>query len=233
MMSRSTAFIFAHPDDETFLCASLIKRLAEQGEAPVLLLATRGDAGKKNGDVGHLSNEELGAQREREMINAANILGLGKVEHLGYPDGKLKEIEASTFTERVIDFIREHRPEVVVTFPEDGGNFHPDHMTISKIATSAVLSGRCPSVQKLYYIASNTLKENGHHPSITLDTEPYWAMKAEALRAHASQIYAIKRYFGDLESFPENRRYESFVLAWERGAWYPSRLEQWIYDGII
>ncbi|WP_028548592.1 PIG-L deacetylase family protein [Paenibacillus sp. UNC451MF] len=232
-MSRTTAFIFAHPDDESFLCACLIKQLAEQGEKPVLLLATRGDAGKKNGDVGHLTNEELGAQREQEMMKAASILGLSQVEHLGYPDGKLKEIEEGEFIERVIHFILEHKPEVVVTFPEDGGNFHPDHMTISKIATSAVLSGRCPSVQKLYYISSNTLKENGHHPSIALDTEPYWSMKAEALHAHESQIYAIRRYFGDLESFPENRRYESFVLAWERGAWYPPRLEKSIYDGII
>lgn len=232
-MSRTTAFIFAHPDDETFLCASLIKRLAEQGDTPVLLLATRGDAGKKNGDVGHLTNEELGAQREREMDQAANILGLSTVEQLGYPDGKLKEMVEGPFIEQVIEFVQKHQPEVVVTFPQDGGNFHPDHMTISHIATSAVISGRCTSVQKLYYIASNTLKDNGHHPSITLDTEPYWPVKEKALRAHASQIYAIKRYFGDLESFPEERRYESFVLAWERGEWYPSRLEKSIYDGII
>ncbi|MFC6456758.1 MULTISPECIES: PIG-L deacetylase family protein [Paenibacillus] len=233
MMGRTAAFIFAHPDDESFLCACLIKQLAENGENPVLLLATRGDAGKKNGDVAHLTNEELGTLREQEMAAAANIIGISKVEHLGYPDGKLKEVEENEFVGRVVDFIQEHQPQVVVTFPEDGGNFHPDHMTISKIATSAVLSGRCPSVQKLYYIASSTLQESGHHPSITLDTEPYWSMKAEALRAHQSQIYAIQRYFGDLESFPENRRYESFVLAWERGAWYPARLEQSIYDGII
>jgi LmbE family N-acetylglucosaminyl deacetylase len=63
-MSQTIGFIYAHPDDETFLSACLIRQLADEGNETVLLLATKGDAGKKNDPVSHLSNEEFGAVRK-------------------------------------------------------------------------------------------------------------------------------------------------------------------------
>lgn len=211
---HKAGFIYAHPDDETFLSACLIRQLADQGEEPVLLLATKGDAGKKNGDVSHLTNEQLAVVRVKEMEQAAVILGLAAVEHLGYPDGKLREVEPVGFVEAITQFINKFQLEAIFTFPEDGGNFHPDHIAISQMATAAVLSGRCPTVQKVYYFMTTTLLQEGYLPAITVDTKPQWAMKAEALRAHQSQIFAIHRYFGDLVAFSEERRYESFMLAY-------------------
>lgn len=231
-MTEPIAFVFAHPDDETFLSAALIRRLADEGNAPVLLLATKGDAGKKNGAFAHLSNAELADLREKEMSRAAAILGLSTVEHLAYPDGRLQEMDESEFVHRVAEFLNRHRSPVVVTFPEDGGNYHPDHMAISRIATKAVLGGLCPQVQKLYYILSAPLAEKGVQPSFRLDTEPFWPMKAAALRAHDSQKLAIERYFGPLDAFPEQRRYEAFVLAWENGEAWPQRTETWITDRL-
>ncbi|MBP1155001.1 MULTISPECIES: PIG-L family deacetylase [unclassified Paenibacillus] len=216
-MSQTVGFIYAHPDDETFLSACLIRQLADQGHRPVLLLATKGDAGKKNGYLSHLSNEELAEVRVKEMEKAAEILGLSVVEHLGFPDGKSNTVDEKIFIDGIVNFVNTYEPSMLFTFPADGGNFHPDHMTISKMTTAAVLSGRCPSVNKLYYSMSNTLMEEGYKPSIVIDTEEQWPMKADALKAHMSQIFAIERHFGKLDSVPENRRYESFVLAWEKG----------------
>lgn len=218
-------FIYAHPDDETFLSACLIRQLADSGHPPALLLATRGDAGKKNGAYGHLTNEQLGELREREMSHAAAVIGLSEVVHLGYPDGKLAEVEERAAVERVADFINKRQSKALVTFPEDGGNRHPDHMAISRITTKAVLSGKCPSVKQLYYVMSNALQEEGRKPTFSIDTERQWKMKAEALRSHDSQILAIERYFGKLDVFPENRRYESFILAWEQGVFWPEKTE--------
>ncbi|NTZ17451.1 PIG-L family deacetylase [Paenibacillus sp. JMULE4] len=216
-MSQTVGFIYAHPDDETFLSACLIRQLADQGHRTVLLLATKGDAGQKNGYASHLSNGELAEVRVKEMEKAAEILGLSAVEHLGFPDGKSNTVDENIFIDGIVNFVNKYEPSMLFTFPADGGNFHPDHMTISKMTTAAVLSGRCPSVGRLYYAMSNTLMENGYKPSIVIDTEQQWPMKAEALKAHKSQIFAIERYFGKLDSFPENRRYELFVLAWEKG----------------
>lgn len=203
-------FIYAHPDDETFLSGALIRRLADEGGEPVLLLATRGDAGRKNGDYAHLSNEELGALREREMERAASVLGLAAVEQLGYPDGRLKEADEREAVEAIVRFVNKHRLEAVFTFPEDGGNGHPDHVAISRLATVAVRTGRCPTVRALYYAAPDASSA-----PIRIDAQPYWPVKAEALRAHESQKYAIARYFGPLDACPPNRRFECFVPAWE------------------
>ncbi|OXM87999.1 PIG-L deacetylase family protein [Paenibacillus rigui] len=220
-MNQTAAFIYAHPDDETFLSGCLIRQLADRGAKPILLLATKGDAGKKNGSLQQATNEELAAVRVKEMDKAAHILGLSLVEHLGYPDGKLNTVPTEAAVEAILAFINTHQPENVFTFGEDGGNGHPDHIAISKLTTSAATSGRCPSVRRLFYVASETLLTQGLSPAISVDTEPNWAVKAAALRAHDSQMLAIERYFGSLASFPEHRRYESFVLAWEQGIWFP------------
>ncbi|QGQ98285.1 PIG-L family deacetylase [Paenibacillus psychroresistens] len=232
-MTHTIGFIYAHPDDETFLSACLIRQLADQGHKTVLLLATKGDAGKKNGDVGHLSNAELAAVRELEMKKAADIMGITHTEYLNYPDGKLNTIDSTEFVDNVVLFINKHQPSVIFTFPEDGGNGHLDHMAISDITSKAVWSERCDSVQKLYYVATNPLLEQGHFPSLFIDTASQWEMKAQALRAHDSQKLAINRYFGDLAVLPENRRYEAFVLGWERGVFWPKKTEQSILDDLI
>lgn len=216
-MKSPVAFIFAHPDDESFLSASLIRQLADRGEASALLLATRGDAGHKNGAYAHLSRQELGALRDAEMARAAEALGLREVRQLGHPDGGLNAVEEEPFVAQVAAFIDEVQARTVVTFPPDGGNRHPDHMAISRIATAAVRGGSCPTVEQLYYVWSDSLAEAGFAPTLRLDTAESWSVKADALRAHESQRLAIERYFGSLEQVPELRRYETFALVWERG----------------
>jgi LmbE family N-acetylglucosaminyl deacetylase len=231
-LKQKVGFIYAHPDDETFLSACLIRQLADEEFQPVLLLATKGDAGNKNGEFSHLNREELAEVREEEMRRAALIMGISAVEYLGYLDGQLNQADPAEFTQRVISYINKYKLKIIFTFPEDGGNGHPDHITISQITTKAVLSGQCPSVQKLYYVASTAWLEAGRLPAYSIDTEPQWEMKAAALRAHRSQIFAIERYFGKLDHFPESRRYESFVLCWERGNFWPEHQEKSIFDRI-
>ncbi|KRF13294.1 PIG-L deacetylase family protein [Paenibacillus sp. Soil787] len=221
-MKHPYGFIYAHPDDETFLSACIIRKLADQGENPALLLATRGEAGRQ-GLERATDRSELAKLREKEMDEAAKVLGLSNVENLGHPDGQLAEIDFNALVEGVISFIQRYEVEVLFTFPEDGGNGHPDHITISKVTTAAVWSGKCPSVRKLYYAAAASLLAKGHKPSIVVDTEAGWPIKAAALRAHATQHVTIAKYFGDLDVFPENRRWEAFVLGWQDGTMWPEQ----------
>jgi LmbE family N-acetylglucosaminyl deacetylase len=207
-------FVYAHPDDESFLSAALIRQIADCGGRPVLLVATRGDAGQKNGDYGHVSKAELAAIRDREMAEAAKLLGLENVVQLGYPDGRLNEA-GDELVAAVERFLREHKVEAVFTFPPDGGNGHPDHIAISRAATAAATGGRCPNVRFLYYSWFPAMDSDGKKPDLAVETEPYWAVKAAALRAHDSQKYAIERYFGSLDRIREDRRHEKFVLGWQ------------------
>jgi LmbE family N-acetylglucosaminyl deacetylase len=228
-MSPLVGFMYAHPDDESFLSACLIRQIADRGGKAVLLAATKGDAGK-TGLLGPLSKEELAARRVLELEAAGQILGLADIRHLGYPDGKLAEYVDSGLTDSVIAFLNEQNVQIVVTFAEDGGNRHPDHMAIHQATKTAIQSSRCPSVQKLYYHASPILE--GYEPAYQVDTKEQWAVKAAALRAHESQSLVIANYFGDLHTCPANRRYEQFVLAWERNKEWPPKKESFIFDDL-
>ncbi|MCQ6559471.1 PIG-L deacetylase family protein [Paenibacillus mendelii] len=207
-------FVYAHPDDETFMSAAVIRQIADTGGNPVLLVATRGDAGFKNGDYTNASREELGVIREQEMAEAAQVLGLTVVEHLGYPDGKLGEADDRELVLQIEVFLQKHEVEAVFTFPLDGGNGHPDHIAISHAATAAVRGGKCPSVRALYYGYFNKGGEL-QEPELIVETAPYWPFKAAALRAHDSQKHSINRHFGSLDQPREDRRYEMFVAAWK------------------
>jgi LmbE family N-acetylglucosaminyl deacetylase len=209
-----SAFIYAHPDDETFMSGCLIRQLANDGAKPVLLLATSGDAGYKNGDYDYSTREELAIIRDEEMVEAAAILGLDAVEQLGYPDGRLKEADMKMLASQIVDFANLHSAMTLITFPPDGMNGHPDHVAISLATTMAYQSGKCSTVRSLYYSLSAAMADEGIKSDLSVDTRKHWKVKAAALRAHDSQKYAIAKYFGELgdEMPAATRNKEEFVI---------------------
>jgi LmbE family N-acetylglucosaminyl deacetylase len=233
-MTRTVGFIFAHPDDETYSSASLIRQITDQGEQAKLLTATRGDKGK-TGRLGKMTTEELAIQRELELNKAGEIIGLSEIDHLYLPDGKLETINMNGIVESIVSFINKHRLRIVVTFPKDGVSGHRDHIVIHHAVSKAVLSGKCPTVQKLYYTAPLSFRDPSNPLLLIVDVEPYWDMKMRALKAHESQILSAERIYGDLSRFPKGNslRYEYFMLVWERGVYYPSKAEQSIFDGLV
>jgi len=229
---KTVAFIYAHPDDETFGCSYLIRQIADEGGHAVLLTATRGDAGK-TGRLGPMTREELAAKRDLELEKAAKILGISVVEQLGMGDGKLKEVEPGLLREKIADFLRRHQAEVVVTFPEDGLSGHQDHIVIHHAVNDVVFGGQAPTVQKLYY---NQLGSYASEQSSVLRVAAgdRWDAKRRALEAHESQVFSVERVFGELgPDVPPHHGFETFELAWERGVKFPLKTEQSIYDGLI
>lgn len=230
------AGIYAHPDDETFGASLAVMEMVRRGDQFVLLSATPGDAGKA-GPYAPLTPEELGERRKTELERAGIILGFSEIQHLNYNDGKLSKVPLDQLTREVAQFINAHEAAVVLTFPEDGIYGHPDHIAIHRAATQAVVSGLCPSVQKLYYTASDELLKQGRQPSVLFEPSPEdWMRKAEALRAHETQINSINRVFGDLASpasaLPSVQK-EGFILAWQRGLHWPAADESYFTDGLI
>ncbi|QJC50612.1 PIG-L family deacetylase [Paenibacillus albicereus] len=219
------ALLLAHPDDESFLAAALCRRLAELGEPAVLLTATRGDAGGRGSELAASLGRRLGEIREQELEDAAAILGIREVGHLGYPDGKLGEADEEEAVERAALWLAMRRPATLVTFPPDGGNGHPDHRAISRIGTRLVQERRVAGLERLVYIGSETLAREGRKEALALDTAAVWPAKAAALAAHRSQIDTIATYFGDLSEAPEAWRFERFYLAWEDGKAWPGAEE--------
>jgi LmbE family N-acetylglucosaminyl deacetylase len=84
------------------------------------------------------------------------------VELLGYMDGDLDQADVGEATAKIVQHLREIRPQVVITFGPDGAYGHPDHIAICQLTTGAIVAAAAPdvdvarpphSVSKLYYMA--------------------------------------------------------------------------------
>lgn len=176
-------FVFAHPDDESFYSGGTIAKLVKERHVVKLITATKGEAGQL-GNPPLCAKKELGSVREKELRNAAKILGISEIFFLGFTDGKLESVPIKTLSEKILKIFNTERPDVVITFNKEGGSRHPDHRRMNKVATEAFLS-YMKNVKKhvrLYYA----------------DIPRSHVKKMEAL----SMVYT---YFGKIKGTPDKK----------------------------
>lgn len=153
--------IWAHPDDEAFLSAGTMARATTHGHPVAIVCATRGEAGEI-ADPSLATPETLGQVRERELRAACAAVGVTDVSFLDYVDGHLPEADSAEAVGRIVYHLRRFRPDVVLTFPPNGGYGHVDHMAINRLALAAVRAAADPArypehglpahrVRKVYY----------------------------------------------------------------------------------
>jgi LmbE family N-acetylglucosaminyl deacetylase len=127
--------VWAHPDDEAYLSAGLMGRVADAGGEVVCSFATVGEAGTD--DPGSWPPERLADLRRSELADAMALEGVSRYEVLGHPDGGCAEADARRAVAHLVDLIEEVRPDAIVTFGPDGMTGHPDHRAVSAWATAA------------------------------------------------------------------------------------------------
>ncbi|ANE47498.1 hypothetical protein SY83_15775 [Paenibacillus swuensis] len=236
-MNKCTiAIVVAHPDDEAFTAAVALHEAVRRGHKAVAQYATYGEAGK-TGRMGKMSRDQLIEQRKKELNQAADIIGIEEIQYLGYPDGKLDEVNREVLTQAVVDFLNTCKAEIVLTFPEDGLSGHRDHTAIHHAVNAAVEGGQCRYVQKLYYFGGPVLIGAGHIPSVVIDTKLHPEVKRKSLVAFESQVLSVERVFGDLRQpgalvLPA-MAYERFILKWKRGDLFPAIHESFLTDDLI
>jgi LmbE family N-acetylglucosaminyl deacetylase len=156
--------VLAHPDDESLGNGGILARYAAEGVETYLVTATRGERGWTGAQSDYPGPEALGKRREAELLAAANVLGIRRVEFLDYLDGELDRAPAAEVVAKIVLHLRRVRPDVVVTFGPDGAYGHPDHIAICQLTTAAVVEAASPDapcrrdlpphrVSKLYYMA--------------------------------------------------------------------------------
>ena len=143
---RSLLAVLAHPDDESLACGGLLARCSELGVRVALLCLTHGDHGPGP------DPERLRDARARELLEAAEVLGIHDVLLLEHVDGMLPWIDAPILEDDILSAIRRFEPDVVVTFDEDGLYWHPDHVAVHERATAAV-AGLGSAAPTLRYVS--------------------------------------------------------------------------------
>ena len=145
--------IHAHPDDESSKGAATMAHYAQLGARVMVATCTGGERGsilnaEMEGDV--WAERDLPGLRRHEMAAAAKALG---VEHrwIGFTDSGLPEGDplpplpwgcfALQPLERaaapVVQLVREFRPHVILSYDENGGYPHPDHIQTHNVAMEA------------------------------------------------------------------------------------------------
>jgi LmbE family N-acetylglucosaminyl deacetylase len=128
--------IWAHPDDEAYLCGGIMAMATAAGSRVVCVTATRGELGVT--DPVRWPPTQLAAIREAEMAECMRLLGVREHHWLGYPDGGCAAIEPAPAVERLADLLDAVRPDTVLTFAADGQTGHPDHVAVHHWTRAAV-----------------------------------------------------------------------------------------------
>lgn len=118
--------------------------LAAAGHRVILLTATRGELGEVKDDF-LAPGESLGERRSDELAAAAEILGVARLEFLGYRDsgmeGESTNEDAVCFAQADVEeaaqrcqaLLERESVDVLVTYDEHGGYGHPDHVQVHRV----------------------------------------------------------------------------------------------------
>jgi N-acetyl-1-D-myo-inositol-2-amino-2-deoxy-alpha-D-glucopyranoside deacetylase len=159
--------VHAHPDDEAISTGGTMMKAKSDGHRVVLVTATRGEVGEIHNMDEAQARPRLGEIRTQELLRADEILGVDRQEFLGYRDsgmvGTADNDNPRSFhrapleeaAEKLAVLIREERPDVVITYAEDGVYGHPDHIKAFHVTNAALdlVERENRPVKKLYYTA--------------------------------------------------------------------------------
>jgi LmbE family N-acetylglucosaminyl deacetylase len=157
--------VHAHPDDEATGTGGVLARYAAEGIQTVLVTCTDGRCGDgpggvKPGEPGH-DPESVVALRTRELEASCAVLGVKHLETLGYADsgmdgwaqnhapGAFWGTPVEEGAARVAALIDKYRPDVIVTYDENGFYGHPDHIQAHRVTMAAVAA--TGSTAKVYW----------------------------------------------------------------------------------
>jgi LmbE family N-acetylglucosaminyl deacetylase len=154
--------LHAHPDDEAIFTGGTILRAVEAGWRVVLIVATEGDRGRSRGSGG----ADLRTRRRAETMAAASVLGVERVDFLGYGDsgyvdaprrdpharvasarglrpGTLAAVHIDEVAATVRRVLVEEGAVALTSYDDNGIYGHIDHVQVHEIATRSVEGTSC------------------------------------------------------------------------------------------
>lgn len=141
--------LVAHPGDESFGFGGAIAQAVAEGAYVVVVCATRGrfdarlleKSAAPGGRNRHYTRpvvwRNLDTVREDEVRRSVTVLGVRVLRMLDYAEEDLARVDFDELVSRLVEPIRMHRPEVILTFGPDGVSGDSDHVVISRAAEAA------------------------------------------------------------------------------------------------
>ncbi|NHI11740.1 GlcNAc-PI de-N-acetylase [Streptomyces sp. KO7888] len=247
--------VHAHPDDEATGTGGVLARYAAEGVRTVLVTCTDGGCGDgpggvKPGDPGH-DPAAVAVMRRQELRASCDVLKISDLETLDYADsgmagwpsndapGSFWRTPVEKGAARLAELMLHYRPDVVVTYDENGFYGHPDHIQAHRVTMAALdlteltpkvywttaprsMMGRFGEIMREFNedlpepdpAEAAAMAEIGlPDDEITtwVDTTAFSGQKFDALAAHASQGENIFFLRMGKERFGELMGMETFV----------------------
>jgi N-acetyl-1-D-myo-inositol-2-amino-2-deoxy-alpha-D-glucopyranoside deacetylase len=230
--------VHAHPDDESIATGATMAYYAARGVHVTLVTCTLGEEGEIHvpelSELAAAEADQLGGYRLTELNGACAALGVADHRYLGgagrYRDSGMMGLPTNNHPRAfwqadvdgaaalLLEILREVRPQVIVTYDENGFYGHPDHIQAHRVAMRAAeladAEGLAPL--KVYWTATprsliesgfEQFKQSEDNPfagvqnpedipfgtpdeliAARLDARDFADQKLAALRAHATQI---------------------------------------------
>ncbi|MFY1704251.1 MULTISPECIES: N-acetyl-1-D-myo-inositol-2-amino-2-deoxy-alpha-D-glucopyranoside deacetylase [Micromonospora] len=238
--ARRLLLVHAHPDDESIGTGATMAHYAATGAHVTLVTCTLGEEGEIHvpelAELAADRADQLGGYRIGELAGACAALGVTDHRFLGgagrYRDSGMMGLETNEHPRafwqadldvaagHLLEIIREVRPQVMITYDENGFYGHPDHIQAHRVAMRAhelaAAEGIAPA--KVYWTAMprsvleaglTHFAEASDNPfagitdlselpfgtpdqqiAACVDATEQHAAKEAAMRAHATQIPA-------------------------------------------
>ncbi|MCO4239109.1 mycothiol conjugate amidase Mca [Pseudarthrobacter raffinosi] len=153
--------VHAHPDDESSKGAATMAMYAAAGVEVMVATCTdgsRGDIQNPAVEAEPHPKRDMAGARRLEMDQAAKVLGIQQ-RWLGFTDSGLPEgdplppLPAGSFAVQPLEraaaplvrLVRDFKPQVIVSYDENGGYPHPDHIMAHRVAVEAFAAAGDPS----------------------------------------------------------------------------------------
>lgn len=200
-MNPRLLLVHAHPDDETINNGATMAHYARRGVEVTLVTCTRGEEGEiLVPELEHLASnreDKLGEHRETELANAMRVLGITDHRFLGAPVKKWRDsgmmgtppnnrpdvfwnAELDVAANFLVEIINEIKPNVMITYDENGGYGHPDHIQAHRVAMRA---------------ADLALETGWNIPKIYWNTIPRSVIEEgiEAMKGTGTQFFGVEK----------------------------------------
>jgi mycothiol S-conjugate amidase len=215
--------VHAHPDDESSKGAATMARYAREGVDVMVATLTGGERGSILNPA--MERPEVLANlpqiRRDEMARAREILGVEQ-RFLGFTDSGLPEgdpkpplpegsfglVPLPEAAAPLVRLVREFRPHVILTYDENGGYPHPDHIKTHQVAVEAFEAAADPD----RYPEAGPISVTGRAPwqplkmyyFVSFHQGKYAALHAELVRRGLESPYT--KIFEEWEERARKRR---------------------------
>lgn len=207
IQGKKMLVVSAHAADYVWRSGGTIaKYIANGAEVHVVVLSfgIRGESNdlwKKPGATA----ERVKAERLKETMEAAKILGIENMEFWDLPDYPMDSALTDEVRERMIRKIRTVRPDIIVTHDKNGFDvLNPDHNAVSSFVFECSVQSNSNGVQiegtsatkqmQLFGFEPHQTELSQYVPGIFVDITETYEQKVAAMKCFKAQSHLIEYY---------------------------------------